>query len=442
MGIIDRISAAANVLFSGRGGGGSTYSLRYLPAPTSRFNWQIEAGEIRSNPIVAVCVDFGARCLQQVQFKVVRRRRSGTEDEIDDHPVLQLIERPNPIHSRVDMLTLLYTDFMVEGTAFQFIADNRMGLAGELYWFDSRYTAPTFPTDGSEYLTGWKYTPAGTGRTRDYDESKIIVFRHGIDPVNDRLGMSPLRSCVREIAMTNLATGYTAGILKNSGASTLVITPENGSSFTADEARDMRISTQQRTSGEQAGTPLVLTVPAKVAGLGANPGELLLTDIDSGAVARICAAFGFSPMAVNLPDTQRTYSNYGESLKSSWKNGIIPVVDHMVDRWNHVLMGRYDRTGRMKIVACYEHIQELAEDRSELAKTASLLFEKGIAMQNEARAMVGLEAVDGGDVFAHELKGPESPEPDGDEQEESGGSGGPQEGDAGEESGDEESEAA
>lgn len=418
MGIYERIQAATSAFFSGRGGGNSTYPLRFVPAQTSRFNWSHEAGDPRVNPIVAICLDFGMRCLQDVNFKVQRKTKGGKIDNLDGHPVLDLIEFPNPDDSRVDFLSRLYLDHLIEGTCFQFIANTRGGLPGELYWFDSRYVAPVFPLEGSKYLTAWKYTPAGTGRWKDYPQEKIIVSKKGVDPVNDRLGFSPVRAALKEIALTNLSSSYTCGIMKNSGSSTLVLSPPPGQEWSVDDARDIRISAQQRTSGDMAGTPLSFSVPVMAQGIGTTPQELMLTNIDASAVSRICASFGFDPMAVGLNSDNKTYSNLGESHVAAWKYGIKPVIKNFVIQWNHRIIKEFDRTGRLRIVPDYSEVEALAKDNDAAAKTASVCFEKGIWMQNEARMETEKEPIEGGDVFFYELTAAQAQQNAGDDPEE------------------------
>lgn len=410
MAFIDRIRAARDAFFSSRGGGNSNYPQRFVVAPTSRFNWVAEAGELRANPIIAICLKFGVDAMMEINFKIFGERRSGTKYEVTDHPVLELINSPNPVHDCRDMITHLYTDLMIDGNAYQYMAETYNGSVGELYWFDSRYTAPCIPPDGSAYLTGWKYTPAGTGKTTEYAEEQIIVFRTGADPANDRLGLSPVRAAVKELAISNMVPGYTAGIIKNAGASTLVISPEGQNIFTIDEVRDMRMTAQQRISGENAGSVLVSPVAAKFQGIGTTPAELLLSDVDMNAVARLCAAFGFSPMAVGLPDSMKTYSNYEESLVAAWRHGIKPAIRLLVNKWNYRLMPRFETRRRLEIVPDYSEIDCLAKDMKLVADATSVLFNAGITMQNEARTANGLEEIDGGDIFKHEIAAASKPE--------------------------------
>lgn len=381
-----------------------------------RFNWTPEVGEIRLNPIVAICLDWACRNINSVPVKVYRKLRSGEEIELKSHPVLELLKTPNPVYSGSDLLSATMTDLLLIGNAYVLKARTYGGTAGELYWLDARYVAPDFPMDGSQYLHSWAYTPAGRGKTTHYEPTNVIDFRRGIDPLNDRLGISPMRAAERSVAIVNLLENYTGAVLKNSGSTNIVVAPTGEGIIQDKDAEKLRMSIQQRISGDLAGSPLVFNSPTDVKTLGSQPKDLLLEGMDMAAVARICAAFGQAPMIHGLPDAGKTYSNYHEAVKSSWENGIQPYHDMIADTLNHKLLNEFDDSGRLRLAFDYSNVEVLAEDQQVQATRATLLFEKNVITQNEAREMVGKEPTPTGDVFNYELQAAlmQSNEPDAD----------------------------
>lgn len=398
-------------LFSGRGGGGSTYAIKAVPAATSRINWVAEAGEIRMNPIVAVCLDWGIRNVHAAPIRLYTRTRLGEEVEIEGHPALDLIKKPNPVYDGSTYLGCLITDLYCLGNAYTYVATNNGGLPGELYWLDGRYVAPDYPTDGSEYMKCWTHTPAGTGYSQKYSQEQVIDIRRGTDPYNDRLGMSPLQACYKDIGMVNLAANYQGAVVKNVGATNIVISPMGDNSISPASAENLRISTQQRVSGDMAGSPLVFNVPTEIKSLGHTPRDLMLDSMDSAAISRICAAFGQSPLLHGLPDSGRTYKNYRESNRSAWLNGIIPMHTLIANALNSQLLPLFDKSGRLFFKWDYQNVEAMAEDQTEQSKRATLLFEKNIATRNESRKIVGLEPVEDGDIFMDELSAAAAPAP-------------------------------
>jgi HK97 family phage portal protein len=390
-------------LFSGSGGGGSTYAIRTLPPVNSRIDWTLEAGEIRTNPIVAMCLDWSIRNATSVPIKLYTKTKYGEEVEIEGHPVLDLLQRPNPSYTGDTLIGSVITDLATIGSAYLAIAQTAGGQAGELYWLDARYVAPDFPTDGSSYMVAWQYTPPGLGLSQRFPVELIVNPRRGNDPINDRVGYAPIMACYKEIGLVNLAANYTGAITKNTGATNIIVAPTGEGSFNPTEAADLRISIQQNVSGDNAGTPLVFSRPADVSSLGMSPRDLMLTDIDMAAVSRICGALGQSPMLHGLPDSGRTYSNYRESQRSAWINGIIPLHDVLLNALNVTLLRWFDSTGRLFLKYDYANVEALAEDQKEQAARAVLLFEKGVITRNQALKIIGEEPVDDGDIYSNEL---------------------------------------
>ena len=219
------LATGVKTLFSGRGGGGSIYPQRARQIPSARFDWLSEAGDFRQNPVVALGLDWIIRNVTSVPMRLYMTTKFGEEVELEGHPILDLLKKPNPIYSGHALVSSWITDLMCAGTAFSYIAQTNSGGVGELYWLDARQTAPDFPTDGSKWMTQWKYIPAGTGRVETFTPDQVIVFKRGIDSWNDRLGYTPLMACCREIALVNMLAGYTGAILKNTGVTNIVVTP-------------------------------------------------------------------------------------------------------------------------------------------------------------------------------------------------------------------------
>src|SRR5262249_36580728 len=157
-----------------------------------------------------------------------------------------------------------------------------------------------WPDDGSEYITGWKVYVD----TREYliPVEDIIHVRDGIDPRNDRLGISALKSCVREICTINEEAGYTAAILKNPGVPALMITPDDDQArINKQDADQIRDRIRDNYGGDRRGETVVLSGKAKVERVGYSPEQLALHTIPERATARIGGAIGVAPMSMGLP---------------------------------------------------------------------------------------------------------------------------------------------
>lgn len=413
-GIYRQASSTIRHLFSGRGGGGQVYSQRARIVPTARFDWAREAGDPRENAVVALGLDAIIRNSQTVKLKLYQATPYGEEVEIQRHPLLDLLKFPNEIYGGRSLIDAAMVDILTIGDAYWYVAETNAGKPGELYWFDARYVSPNFPTSGTEYMHGWKYSPAGVGIPEEYDPPQITQFKRGLDPINDRLGYSPLAAVKREIAIVNLLAGYTGAILKNTGATNIVISPTGENMMSAEQIEKLKSTVMDKISGDQAGSPLVFPRAASVTTLGSNPRDLLLNETDMHAVARICAAMGLSPMVLGLPDPGKTYSNYREAQRAMWINSIMPLHDLIADTLmqRNGLCARFDPSGRLFLKWDYSSVEALADDKKNLADLSRGLFKDGVATRNEARTFMNLPPVPGGDIFYEDLQpGPDNTEP-------------------------------
>lgn len=402
-GIRSLFNSSPLTIFSGRGGGGGYYPVRASQIPSARFNWISEAGDFRQNPIVALGLDWINRNATSVPLELWYKTRRGAEVRIDNHPLLDLLCNPNPVYSGNALMQAAITDIICVGNGFWALVPNYGGTVGELYWLDGRYMSPDFPTDGSIYLNSWKYIPASTGKPEIFDPSTIIDFKRGLDPWNDRLGYSPLLACCREIALINMMAGYTASILKNIGVTNLVMAPMGEVPMSPDQAAALKYEIMQAIGLDNKGTPLVIRQPIKTENIGTKPSELMMPEIDSGAVSRICSALGLSPMLLGLPDDSRTYTNYRESQRAAWINSIIPLHELLKTSIEKKLLPIYDPSGRFHLRWNYSNVEALSDDKKELSEMASKLYDIGIATLNEAREMMKLEPREDGDRFKSDI---------------------------------------
>jgi HK97 family phage portal protein len=397
--MISGLTNGVKTLFSGRGGGGSVYAQRARQIPSARFDWISEAGDFRQNPVVALGLDWITRNVTSVPLKLYIKTKFGEEVELEGHPVLDILKCPNPIYSGHALISAIVTDLMTSGTAFGYIANTNAGSVGELYWMDARQMAPDFPTDGSRWLNQWKYLPAGTGRIEVFTPDQMIVFKRGIDSWNDRLGYTPLLACCREIALVNMLSGYTGAILKNAGVTNIVVTP-TGESVIQEKQRDQLRTTIMDSIGmDSQGKPLVFSSPVNVSSLGTMPRDMMLTDVDMHAVARITSAMGLSPMLLGLPDPGKTYSNYREAQRAAWINSIVPFQELIRQTLNERLLSIYDPSGRLQLKWDYANVEALAEDQKAQADRAVNLYKTGLITRNEGRRIVALEPTEDGDNY-------------------------------------------
>ena len=100
------------------------------------------------------------------------------------------------------------------------------------------------------------YTYTVDGQEIDLAPSKVVHFRFGMDPENERKGRSPLAAALREIFTDDEAANYTASLLRNMGVPGIIVSPDvNGDQINEAEAEETKGLSQdgvQRRPARQA----------------------------------------------------------------------------------------------------------------------------------------------------------------------------------------------
>jgi hypothetical protein len=210
---------------------------RLLTLPRSRFDYAGEVGDGTGSSTITAPLFWMARTFPEAPPALWKKNPdSGLADQeepIRDHPLLRLLERPNliaegsnrPAYSGVVLWMATIIDWLVNGNAYWIILRNNAGAPSELWFTPSWMIEPRGnPEDLTVYLDHYRYTV--DGRQTKISPDQVVHFRFGLDPLNERLGMSPLKSVLREVFTDDEAANFTATLLRNMGVPGVVIAPD------------------------------------------------------------------------------------------------------------------------------------------------------------------------------------------------------------------------
>ena len=123
-------------------------------------------------------------------------------DEVTAHPLLELLNRPNPYHGSFDLweLTTLYQE--VHGTAFWSLdLDPVFGVPCAVYVLPSQNVTPMRSPDSPRPIDYFRYR---TGRAEQtFDPAQVVFFKYPDprDPYTS--GLSPLRAAFEQVSMAS-----------------------------------------------------------------------------------------------------------------------------------------------------------------------------------------------------------------------------------------------
>jgi HK97 family phage portal protein len=398
--------------------GGWGWSKIRLFLPGARFDWEREAGDTWINPIVALAIAWLGCRFVRPHIGLARIGRDGKQIPVPRHAAVDLWNRPNRYYSRRTLEKAIGLSLICDGNAYIYKVRDRLGRVCELWWVPHYRILPTWPADGSQYIDGYRvwldtavyHLPPGD----------IVHIRDGIDPRNERLGLSALRANLREVCSDNLVSGYTAALMKNSGVPGIMIVPdgEGGTPRPSDAAKE-RIEERfvEEFSGDRTGRPLVMAGKYRIEPVGFTPEEMALDKLPRSAEARIAAATGVAAMSLGLPDPNKTYANLGEANRSSW--GTIVSTQELVGdelRWQLLPEPIATETSsspgadphQFVFVYDYAHIQELQESLDAVHARAREDFKADGITRNEYREAIGYEPMPDSDLFFSDVQAAKS----------------------------------
>jgi len=352
----------------------------------------------QSNAIVNRCVNEISNNASRVKINLFRG-----EQELDDHPLLDLLYNPSPTLSQVEFFQSAFSYLLISGNNYMLSVSGDRTPPTELY---------NLRPDRIRIRTGNRAMP----QSYDYVLNGNIVESYEVDqatgnskvkhiklfnPLDDYYGMSPISACSVDIDQHNLANKHNVNLLQNgarpSGAVIFKPKDETGGHVQlSDVQRDQLVNDiNQRFSGTgNAGKPMLLEGDFDWKEMGLSPKDMDFISLKNMSAKDIALVYGVPSQLIGIPDSQ-TYSNFAEAKLALYNETIIPLLDRFqgdLNEWLTPMFGeglelRYD----------IDSIPAMAEQRKRVFESVVTGVQNGILTRNEAREQLGYETVDGGD---------------------------------------------
>jgi HK97 family phage portal protein len=402
--------ALARMPQPGAGGGGGPgqlfgwngwYAGNQLP-PGSKADYAKEAGDLWRSTVVTICLGWLQDNVLTAELEVCKKAaKKGQPDEpIVGHKLAhRLMVEPNPHMTADELWDLIVLSFKCDGNVYLIKAKGIDGEPLQLWWAAPWTIWPRWDPGNPYSFIDW-YDYRVDDRLYRLDPSDVVHIRASPDPYNNRLGCARLKHVIRNIVGLNRAETYTSAIIGNGGL-WKVFVPSEDTQVDEAQADGIKRHYERATKDENAGRIPVLNTAGTFQDVGSGPQELALDTILDRPEANVCGALGVNPMIVALAvgAAMRSYANQKEANKQSWENGLVPMQDRIARALGRQLLPDFgDPAGlvlsweRLKVAA----LQEDATDKT--TRAVAMRGGKAIATENEARAVVGLPPVPGGDV--------------------------------------------
>ncbi len=304
-----------------------------------------------------------------------------------EHPVIDLLSRPNPGQDGRSMLEALYGHLQLAGNAYiEGAVHDARGLPRELHVLRSDRIRVVPGPDG--WPMGYEYTVgAKTHRWSMQGDLCPILHLKGFAPHDDHYGISPLSAAAGAVDIHNAAGRWSKALLDNAArpSGAIVFQGKDGGTMTEEQFDRLSREIEDNHSGAvNAGRPMLLEGGLDWRPMGFSPSDMEFLKTKDGAAREIALAFGVPPMLLGLPG-DNTYSNYQEANRAFYRQTILPLVKKTANA-----LGSWLSAAKGVDVALepdLDQISALAPERDALWKRVS---EAEFLNEVEKRRLLGL----------------------------------------------------
>ena len=164
--------------------------------PRSNYDYQRDVSPMLNSAVTA-CVQWFMRTFPEAPICVYGNYNDTTE-KIKPHPATDLLRLPNEYYSGSTLMMGVIADYLVNGNAYIMKVRNQQNQVIQLWYTPASLIKPKYSrTDATKFITHYEYKPLGS--TIRIENEDVVHLRYGIDPMNVRMGLSPLKAVLREI---------------------------------------------------------------------------------------------------------------------------------------------------------------------------------------------------------------------------------------------------
>jgi HK97 family phage portal protein len=372
----------------------------------SQIDYAEAVGDLSASSLVMAAVNWLGTTLPEAPLVVYRDDGDGQPDPVRGHPLPLLFSSAMSFPRGHSLWRGLLASRLIDGNAYLFKVRNAQDRVIGLRYLPHQLVRPRWPADGSQWISYYDYWV--DGQPVRLDTRDVIHHRYGVDPGNERLGLSPLKAALREIFADNEIANFTAQVMHNLGIFPFIVSPR-GSGIEVDTTR-IKDEIMRRTTGDQRYQPLVLTEAIDIHRISFNPSELNLMDLRILSEERVAALTGIPAIVLQLEAGARhsTYSNTEQAIKLAWKGCVLPTQKELAEDFTAYLLPEFTTDPSLSVGFDLSGIEALAESRDARFRRADMGFNGGFLTLNEARIEVGLQPDDtsgNGDLYVWEITG-------------------------------------
>jgi HK97 family phage portal protein len=308
----------------------------------------------------------------------------------DEHPVLCLLARPNPMQGRAELFEAIYAQLLLSGNAYIEAVGGEAGTPVELYVLRSDRMSLVPGPDG--WPIAYDYTVgAKTHRFTLATGLTPICHIKSFHPQDDHYGLSPMQAAASAVDVHNSASRWSKALLDNAARPSGAIVYRGGESgFGLSDEQISRLKDEMESyhqGAANAGRPMLLDGGLDWKPMGFSPSDMEFQKTKESAAREIALAFGVPPMLLGIPG-DATYANYQEANRAFYRLTVLPLVSRIASGIGHWLA---EQTGDdFTLAPDLDQVPALSVERdAQWARVAAANF----LSDSEKRSLLGLPKI-------------------------------------------------
>lgn len=307
--------------------------------------------------------------------------------EVVDHPLLTLFRQVNPVHNSFDLWELTELSLETVGSAYWLLDfDPLLGIPSAIWILPAHLVRPLRAANSPQLVDAYEFRGQSL---QQFAPERIVHFRFP-DPRDPyTAGLSPLRACFEQVALTSEYAAMKRSVYLNSGVPSVVLTPSQGIADVERERTEIRWHEKFARGGQ--GKAFVPPAGLSVTLLSQSMGDLAALADMKATKEDIANAFHV-PLPFLSGDTNLANMQAADHLHKTL--AILPRLRRRDEKLNEQLIGLYDPSGRL----FFHSPDPTPANQQFLLQQEQSDLRYGVRTINEVRASRGLAPVAWGDA--------------------------------------------
>ena len=342
-------------------------------------------------------------CIRELAVGVASPRYFARSADVSDGiveapntPLGHLVDRPNPQTDFYQWLEQFVTHLYVSGNSYILKERDKANNISAL-WLLRPDRITIKPSDMGVHA--YVYTIDSKEYEIPKDDIAHMAFPN---PSGDVYGVSPLSVLSKVINLDMAMTDFAKLYFQNAGVPSGLLKIKRRIN-SQEEAATIRSRWRSTFGGSNnMHRVAVMDDDAEYQAVAQAPKDMGLQELHNLTESRICSVLGVPPIVIsaNVGLQRATYSNYREARFAFHSETLDPLVKRIVRFLNYCLAPDYNN--QLLIDFDNSAVLDVMDNRDSLPAKATTLFTGGIISLNEAREMIGQQAIVGGD-FTREI---------------------------------------